>query len=56
MDVIAFVLAVIAVVLFIVDSRAVSPRPLQSLGLALLAAAWIVQTVWVTTSLVQIGK
>lgn len=46
MDIVAFIAAVVAVVLFTVAWA--RDRSLVPAGLALLTAAWIVQQVWVT--------
>lgn len=48
MDIAAFIIAVIAAVLFAVDYSRHDRRAYIPLGLCLLTVAWIVQSLWVT--------
>lgn len=53
MNIAAFLLALLAIVFFVLDWRGYPRRPLD-IGLALLTLAWIVQLVWVTSHTVVI--
>lgn len=55
MNPVAFILAIIAIVVFLGGSRLNRPWADTGLGLALLTAAYVVQLMWVTTSLLHIG-
>ncbi len=54
MNVISFVLALAAIVVFAARWKG-APGGHLGLGLALVTAAWMIQAIWITTTLVTIG-
>lgn len=55
MNPVSFILAIIAIVVFLGGSRLNRPWADTGLGLALLVASWMCQLMWVTTSQLHIG-
>lgn len=54
MNIISFVLGLVAIIVFAARWKG-APGGHLGLGLALVTAAWMVQTIWITTVLVSVG-
>jgi hypothetical protein len=54
-NIISFVLAIVAVIVFVLAWKGAAPWAHLGLGLALFTTAFIIQLTWVTTSTVHFG-